>query len=287
MRAMRFLHRLAQTFGALAISAVMSFVWLQTLLFNTAPAHAAGWSSRLEDFGASMEQCGNSKVQAEKIKYCSVVISRSSDRKILERAFNRRGLAYMDLQRFVEAAKDFTEVIKLNPRIAGYFDNRQNAYTAMGRLSDALNDANKAIELAPTYAFVFRGRANVYADMGRYDLAIRDYNQAITLEPKGAGLFVDRGNIYVKAQQIDKAIADFTQAFDSDRNMTVALRERGFAYRLLGNLDATRADLTLFLRLQPNDEEVASVLGDMAPQPERLALTKNYESAPLHVPSRE
>src|ERR1700730_9581273 len=194
---MKFLRHLAQAFGASLSCAVISFVWLQTLLFNIAPAHAAGGSPRNGDFGASMEQCGQSKVQAEKIEYCSIVISRSSDRKILERAFNRRGLAYMDLQRFAEAAKDFTEVIKINPRIAGYFDNRQNAYKAMGRLSDALNDANKAIELAPTYAFVFRGRANIYADMGRYDLALSDYDQAITLEPKDAGLFVDRGKVYV------------------------------------------------------------------------------------------
>jgi len=282
---MKFLHHLVQAFGASLICAFMSFVWLQTLLFNTASAHAASGSPRFRDFGLLLEQCGKSKVQAEKIEYCSFVISRSSDRNILERAFNRRGLAYMDLQRFAEAARDFTEVIKLNPRIAGYFDNRQNAYKAMGRLSDALNDANKAIELAPTYAFVFRDRANVYADMGRYDLALRDYNHAITLEPKDAGLFVDRGKVYVKAQQIDKAIADFTQAFDSDRNMTVALRERGFAYRLLGNFDAARADLTLFLRLQPNDEEVVSALRDMAPPPVRLAVTKSDESSPLRVPS--
>ena len=280
---MKLLHHLVQAFGASLICAFMSFVWLQTLLFNTAQAHAAGGSHRHGDFGPSMEQCGKSKVQAEKIEYCSIVISRSSDRKILERAFNRRGLAYMDLQRFAEAAKDFTEVIKINPRIAGYFDNRQNAYKAMGRLSDALNDANKAIELAPTYAFVFRARAIVYADMGRYDLALRDYDQAIMLEPKVAGLFIDRGKVYVKAQQIDKAIADFTQAFDSDRNMTVALRERGFAYRLLGNFDAARADLTLFLRSQPNDEEVVSALGDMAPQPERLAVAKSGEGSSLHV----
>jgi uncharacterized caspase-like protein/Tfp pilus assembly protein PilF len=282
---MKFLRHFAQVFGDSLFCALVSFVWLQTLLFNTAPAHAASRSPRNGDFGPSLEQCGKSKVQAEKIEYCSFVISRSSDRRILERAFNRRGLAYMDLQKFAEAAKDFTEVIKINPRIAGYFDNRQNAYKAMGRLSDALNDANKAIELAPTYTFVFRDRANVYADMGRYDLALRDYDHAITLEPKDAGLFVDRGKVYVKAQQIDKAIADFTQAFDSDRNMTVALRERGFAYRLLGNFDAARADLTLFLRLQPNDEEVVSALRDMAPQPVRLAVTKSDESSPLHVPS--
>jgi hypothetical protein len=89
----------------------------------TAPSSVA----RGGDFRSSMEQCGKSKEPAVKVDHCSVVISQSSDRRILERAFNRRGLAYMDLNRFAEAANDFTSVIRLNPRIAGYYDNRQNA----------------------------------------------------------------------------------------------------------------------------------------------------------------
>jgi hypothetical protein len=43
----------------------------------------------------------------------------------------------MALNRFVEAANDFTVVIRLNPKIAGYYDNRQNAFKALGRLDRA------------------------------------------------------------------------------------------------------------------------------------------------------
>src|SRR5262249_53957613 len=66
-----------------------------------------------------------------------------------------------------------------------------------------------------------------------------------------------RNFVELKAGQLDRAITDFSQALNIDSNMTVALRERGLAYRLRGDLDAARADLSLFLRLQPNDEEVA------------------------------
>jgi S1-C subfamily serine protease len=215
------------------------------------------------DFRFSLEQCGKSKEPAVKVEHCSVVISQSSDGKILERAFNRRGLAYMDLNRFAEAANDFTSVIRLNPRIAGYYDNRQNAYRAMGRLQEALNDANKAIRLAPTYSFVYVGQGNVFADMGQYDLAIEDYTKAISLDSGNAGLFVDRGKIFAKSGQLSKAVADFTHALDMDVGMTVALRERGLAYKLLGNIDAARTDLNLFLRLRPEDREIVQALQEL------------------------
>jgi tetratricopeptide (TPR) repeat protein len=154
------------------------------------------------DFGFSMEQCWKSKEPAVKVDHCAIVISQSSDRKILERAFNRRGHAYMAVGRFVDAANDFTAVITLNSKIAGYFDNRQNAYRAMGQLDDALNLANRAVRLAPTYAFVYGGRGNVFADLSRYDLAIDDYTKAISLGSKNGGLFLDRGKIFVRAGQL-------------------------------------------------------------------------------------
>jgi tetratricopeptide (TPR) repeat protein len=213
----------------------------------------------------SMDQCRNSKEPAVKIVQFTVVISQSTEPKIRERAFDKRGLAYMASNRFSEAASDFTAVIRLNPRIAGYYDNRQNALSAMGRLDDAPSDANRAVRLAPTYSFVYGSRGNVFADMGRFTLTFQDYATAISLDSKNAGLFVDRGKIFVKAGRLHGATADFTQALGIDMNMTAALRERGLAYKLLGNFDAARADLSFILRLQPNDGEIVQALQDMAP----------------------
>ena len=61
---------------------------------------------------------GLGSVDAGMEKIASSRRRNSWDPKILERAFNRRGLAYMSLNQFAEAANDFTAVIRLNPRIA-------------------------------------------------------------------------------------------------------------------------------------------------------------------------
>jgi tetratricopeptide (TPR) repeat protein len=218
---------------------------------------------RVGDVPFSMDQCRIAKEPAVKVEQCSTLISKSADPKILEKALNRRGHAYMGLKRFAEAANDFTAVIRLNPRIAGYYDNRQNALRALGRLDDALADANKAVRLAPTYSFVYIGRGHVFADMGRYDPALQDYTTAISLDPKNAGLFVSRGKIFVETKRLREAIADFTRALEIDSTMTAAMRERGLTYKLQGNFNAARSDLSVILRVEPNDGEIVQALQDM------------------------
>jgi S1-C subfamily serine protease len=248
--------------------------------------HAANARS----LSAAMHECRNAKDLAEKVEQCSFVISQSRDRRLLERAFNSRGLAYSQLGRFAEAVRDFTEVIRLDPKIAGYFDNRQAAYKGMGRLTDALDDANTAVRLAPNYSFAYRGRGGVFAEMGQYGSALRDFATAISLDPSDAGLLVDRGKVLAKAGRQADAVGDFTHAIDMDSGRTgitpAALRERGLAYRQMGDLSAARADLTTFLRMQPSDAEVAQALGEI----DRVAAAAAAPSAapaPAPIPKSE
>jgi S1-C subfamily serine protease len=218
------------------------------------------------DLAFLMHQCRNSSALA-KLEYCSTVISKSRDPRYLEHAFNIRGLAHVELHQFADAASDFTEVIKLNPTIAGYYDNRQNAYRGMGHLGDALKDADIAVRMAPTYSFVYRGRGNVYGDLGRYDLAISDFTTAINIDPSDVGIVVDRGNIFAKAGRWGDAVSDFTHAVDMDKGATgltpAAIRGRGLAYKQMGILGAARSDLEAFVRIQPNDPEIVQALREI------------------------
>lgn len=209
------------------------------------------------------ERCKRAHSAPEKIEYCSIVVYQSRDPKVLLRAHNTRGLAYLEVNRFAEAAQDFTYVISINPTIAGYYDNRQNAWRMMGRLSDALNDANTAVRLAPTYSFVYRGRALVYDAMGQTDLAIKDFNAAVSIEPGDVGLLTERGKLFAKSGHVPEAIRDFSSALNIDPKATGAMRERGLAFKQIGDWDAALADLLLFARLEPNDQEVNQAIQDI------------------------
>src|SRR5271155_4015420 len=101
--------------------------------------------------------CLRAAAATDKIESCSGVIERSRRPK--------------ELKRFQEAVHDFSALIKLNPTIAGYYDNRVRAYWELGLFADALVDANAIVRLAPGYSFGFRTRGSIYAALYRFDLA--------------------------------------------------------------------------------------------------------------------
>jgi tetratricopeptide (TPR) repeat protein len=111
----------------------------------------------------SYRNCVRAAAATDKIESCSGVIERSRRPKELERAYLRRGNALVELKRFQEAVHDFSALIKLNPRIAGYYDNRARAYWELGLFADALVDANATVRLARGYSFGFRTRGSLYA----------------------------------------------------------------------------------------------------------------------------
>ena len=209
------------------------------------------------------ELCIKAQSAFQKVERCSAAIATSRDRKRLERAYLRRGNAFIELNRFADAVDDFSELIRINPNVAGYYDNRLNALRSLGRYDEALRDANATIRLAPTYAFTFRSRANVYADMGSLGPAIADYSRAISMDPGSAGLLIDRGKAFAKASRNQDAIADFSRALDLDSRAHAALRERGLLYLKIGKYDAALDDLTLYARLEPADQEVQRALDEI------------------------
>ena len=212
---------------------------------------------RLEE---AVRECKAATVAADKARACTVVISRSRDKSAVGAAHNRRGHANVELKRYAEAVRDFSEVIRLNPTVAGYYDNRQYVLRQLGRLDEALQDANAAVRLAPTYSFVLRGRANVYDDMGKLDLAIADFTRGIAIDPKDAGLRADRAKLYAKARRDREAVADLTDAFELNPSFTGLLRDRGLARVRLGEREAAKADLAAYLKAEPGDLDAALAL---------------------------
>src|SRR3954447_24878038 len=232
----------------LAVTALLAWLLTNSVLVHAGPVEA------------SNDLCLSSKVALERLEHCSIVIARTKDRRLLERSYNRRGHANMELKRYQDAVNDFTQVIRLNPKIAGYFDNRRTAYRSMGRLEEAMKDANVAVALAPAYAFVFRNRGEIYDDLGRYDLAIRDYTKAIIIEPADSGNYFNRGRALAKAGLLREAVDDLNRAYQLDPKNVYALRERGLVRLQLKDVEGARSDLALFLGSEPNDAEVAAIL---------------------------
>jgi tetratricopeptide (TPR) repeat protein len=106
----------------------------------------------------------------------------------------------------------------------------------------ALADYTEAIRLEPKLALPYRNRASLYATRLEFGKALEDFNLAIQLNPKDAECFNRRGYIYLFKAQPKQAIADFTSAIKLNPKFVTAYRNRALAYTATGQSAEAQAD---------------------------------------------
>jgi hypothetical protein len=75
----------------------------------------------------TLEQCWKAKQATVKIQYCSLVVLRSSNPRTLERAFNRRGLAYMEVNS-VSMMHRWLTAVTMHFRRAGWLISHRTSF---------------------------------------------------------------------------------------------------------------------------------------------------------------
>ncbi len=127
------------------------------------------------------------------------------------RAFNQRGVAYMELGDYAQAIDDLNNAIRLDSGIPRFYYNRANAYSAVGDYRSAIDDYSKAISLKPDYALAYFNRGTAYGRLTRYNEALDDYNMVIVLQPTSIA-YSNRGIIKMNLGRWVEALEDFKTA---------------------------------------------------------------------------
>lgn len=79
------------------------------------------------------------------------------------------------------AVDEYSEAIRLNPRIAIAYHDRGFAYFMLGQLRRAIEDFNDAIRLDPGHVYTYHNRGLAYDMLGMQIEAIADFEKVITL----------------------------------------------------------------------------------------------------------
>jgi Flp pilus assembly protein TadD len=169
--------------------------------------------------------------------------------------FHNRGRAYEAKGDHARAIADFSEAIRLAPKLAFAFNARGTAYEATGDHDRAIADFNAAISLDPTLAYAFNGRGFAYKAKGDHDRAIADFNAAISLDPKLAFAFYGRGLAYEAKGDHDRAVADHSEAIGLDPGYSAAFTNRGLAYEARGDRERARADFAVAVAIPPKYDD--------------------------------
>ncbi|MGN8118083.1 caspase family protein [Labrys sp. 22185] len=208
---------------------------------------------------AAWSDCKSAQNAEAKISACSRAISTLRDKSQLERAYLRRGNAYMEQRQFALAVSDFTKIIALHPGVAGYYDDRQAAYKGLGNFQAALNDANTAISLAPKLAFAYQSRGLLLDSVGQSQQALTDFNSIVSMEPRNPSFLNIRGETLVKLGRAGEALSDFNNALIFDAAAVYVLKGRAKANAQLGNMQAALSDIRNFMQAYPTDIDAPGI----------------------------
>ena len=126
--------------------------------------------------------------------------------------YYRRGQRYAVNGDYDKAIKDFTEVIRLNPKHAGALNDRCWVRAIIGDLGNALKDCNEALRVEPNYIDALDSRGLVNLKTGMLHQAIADYDAALQGDPKHAASLYGRGIAKMRNGDVDGGKKDIDAA---------------------------------------------------------------------------
>jgi tetratricopeptide (TPR) repeat protein len=198
---------------------------------------------------------GNKVLLIVLIAFCRAGVVQSQNSSLQSDAQREyaKGVSALGKRNFGLAIASFTEVIRLDPKLAQAYCGRGLAFSGDREYDRAIADYSEAIRLYPTYAVAYENRGVAFCRKGEYDNSIADCSESIRLNPKSASAFDNRGAAFWRKGDKKKAIADFNEAIRIDPKFTHAYSDRGVAFSQSGDYDRAIADYREVIRLTPND----------------------------------
>lgn len=175
------------------------------------------------------------------------------------KAYEERGIAHVGNADFELAIDDFTQAIRLSPRLAELYYNRARIESDIGRYQKAIEDMDTIESVADQFEHYHYYRGYMHFENGNLNHAVADLTLATREEPKNAAVFYQRGRAYDAQRMTAQAMADYTAVITlnpADQTRVLAsYRWRGTDAYGLGRHQAAISDFTALLELGGNDPD--------------------------------
>jgi tetratricopeptide (TPR) repeat protein len=168
---------------------------------------------------------------------------------------NNLGLAYHNLERHVEATREYKEALRLNPDYALPHNNLGLVYYDMGRHAEAIIEYKEAIRLNPDFEGAHNNLGNAYYNQGRIDEAIVEYEETIRLKPDFAGAHYNLGRTYYDKGRMDEAIREYEETIRVKPDFADAHNNLGLVHFNQGRISKAIEEYKVALRLSPDAPE--------------------------------
>ena len=167
------------------------------------------------------------KVWQSDIPFMTDILQKNPEAPYLSRAYSKRGQAYIVINNYPMAIKDFTESIRLKPdEWASYFD-RGSCYWKMQQVKEALADFDMTVKYNGRTSVVYANRAVARFFEHDYLGALQDCNLSINMDSTRKQVFNTRGAAKYTLNDFAGAEHDYTKAIALEPTYNEALKNRG------------------------------------------------------------
>ncbi len=146
----------------------------------------------------------------------SVVIDQETPHPRRTDALYRRGVAYLAMKSYAEAAGDFSTLLAEDDAHPDAHFQRALALFYQGQYQAAVSDLTVALGQDPDRTAIYYWRGQAYAKQGHYQQAIEDLTIAINKDVYTPEAHYYRGLAFYKVQDYDAARYDLSVATESD-----------------------------------------------------------------------
>jgi tetratricopeptide (TPR) repeat protein len=150
--------------------------------------------------------------------------------------FSSRGIAYIFIQKYKKALKDFDQALELNPEIKRVFYYKGYANNELGRYKQSIEDYSNEIEQNPEYGAAYYNRGAAKAQLKSYEAGMQDFELAVKKDPGLKDVKLNIALVKLGMKKYEEAIKDLDKViFEDEENISKAFYYRAEAkYKLFG-----------------------------------------------------
>jgi len=160
-----------------------------------------------------------------------------------------------EARRTDEAAKEYSEALRLNPDSVKAHVNLAIVLSEQGKADQAIDHYRRAVALRPDYAEAHYNLGRLLVDVGQLDDAVAHYEKAVAINPADAKAQNNLGVTLFGMGRGDDAIAHYRKALEIRPDYAEASCNLASALIAKGDLDGAIARYTACLAAVPDQEE--------------------------------
>lgn len=169
------------------------------------------------------------------------------------RAYNNRGVAYIEDDHPYEAIQDYNMAISLDSQYYDAIFNRAYAYEQVGRVEDALVDLQTVKQVFQDSAYVYFYEGLLETKLRDYDLAIASFGKALEMDPANEEGKINLATLYFFQSKPDKAKTLLMDILKKDQNQPNALNTLSQIYMQEGDYQNALITVNQALKIVPSE----------------------------------